>query len=844
MDPQEGDIATGPNGERAVFRGGQWVVEATSPDRPSVPGFVPFAGPAEQRAAATADRADRREERMTAAEERRIGIDARTQDRQGIQSETDLRKEFNALPDAKDFPTIASSYRNVVATANNDSAAGDLSLIFAFMKILDPNSVVREQEFANAQNAASVPDVVRNAWNRALTGERLAPNQRADFVAQARSVYENRATAYNSLAERYRGLAEDYGFQPDNVAAPIEIDTAPISANRQPISEEEANDPNLLSAQGYKYDGETDTWYRDPAARPDPIREGAANMRSRPGIAGQLGATDRSLGRRVSAFFEGAAEGLTFGLDDEISAGMNTILPMDERQSSIWQGKGVEQAFRENMSRYAGIDDADRQDVPVTRGVGQIAGAVVAPGAIASGRWIAAAPSMVSAAGRGAAVGAGYGAAYGAGTAEGGLAERAWGARQGAMTGAAVGGPLAAGGRAVGGAIAGARGNMMTSPRSQAVQTLQDNGVFMTPGQRMGGLAGNIEDLAQRAPILGPAVRGARQRSVESLNRAVGNRALDPIGEGVPANVGVGGEMVGHVQQRLGAEFDRAYSLVPQFTPDEQLGQGLARIGQAKADLPPAMQQQFDAIIGERLTRLGATPTGQQVGSIRTELNGLAAGYLKSQDPAQQGLGRMLTEVADELDGAVSRASPEAGQILSNARQGYSDYIRLERASTAANGQPFQPGQLASAVRTSDGSVRHGAVGRGEAPMQDLSAAAQQVLPGRFGNPGTADAVGLGGLGVGAVTEPVTTAGIAGGLAVAATPYLAMGRKVVERLPANASRQQVDAALAELDTLARQDSNVIILRDEIARRFGQAVPAAAQQSVPEQPRLMTGTQAR
>ena len=835
MDPQEGDIADLPDGRTVVFQGGRWVVQGggqSAPQgQPGIPGFVPMETPADRRAAQTADRADQRlslaEEtaaRQARAEERRVAMEGQTQDRQGVQSESDLRREFLGLPAVKEFQTIAASYRNVVATANNDSAAGDLSLIFSFMKILDPNSVVREQEFANAQNAAGYPDIIRNALNRINTGERLSERQRADFVAQARSVYDNRAATFNETATFYQGLAGQYGYKPENVANPVEIDTSPVSVNQQTITEEEANNPNLLAAQGYRYDGGTDTWVRDENAAQ------VADTRSQ----------EMGIGRRADTFVRGIADGVTFGLADEISAGLNTVLPLDRGTVSGFGQGGFRQAYDSNLAAVRGVDATDAQQMPLTRGAGQLVGAVAAPGSMASGRYIAAAPSMLSAAGRGAGVGAMAGAAYGAGSAEGPIESRLQGAQAGAMTGAMAGGALSAGGRAVGGAIDGAMGRMMTGPRAQAVQTLRDNGVSLTPGQAIGGLPATVENLAQRAPILGPAIRGARERGTESLNRAVGNRALDAIGEGVPASVDVGGDMAAYVQQQLGAQFDRAYSMVPQFAPDDALGQGLARIGQQKTDLPPAMQQQFDNIIGERLARLGASPSGQQVGAIRTELNGLAAGYLRAQDPAQQGLGRMLTEVADELDGAVSRANPEAGRILSQARDGYGDYIRLERASTAAGGRPFSPGQLESAVRASDGSVRRGAVGRGEARMQDLSSAARMVMPDQFGNPGSADGVGLGAMGVGALADPVTTTGVAAGFGVAATPYLMMGRRVVERLPANASRRELEAAAKELDGLAAQDSNVISLRDEIARRIGQTVPAVAQQTVPER-RLMTGS---
>jgi hypothetical protein len=829
MDPQEGDIADLPDGRTAVFQGGRWVVQGGQPQAQSgpagIPGFVPFQSPSEQRADRRLDLTEETAARSTRNEERSIEQQGQAQSRQGRQDESDLRREFLALPEVKEFKAIGSSYRNVVATANNDSAAGDLSLIFAFMKILDPNSVVREQEFANAQNAAGVPDQIRNAYNRALNGERLSERQRVDFVTQARSVYENRAAVYNETANYYRGLAADYGFDPDNLGATlVEIDTAPVSVNQKQVTEEEANNPNLLSAQGYRYDGGTDTWVRDANAAQ------VADTRSQ----------EMGIGRRADTFVRGIADGVTFGLADEISAGLNTVLPLDRGTVSGFGQGGFRQAYDSNLAAVRGVDATDAQQMPLTRGAGQLVGAVAAPGSMASGRYIAAAPSMLSAAGRGAGVGAMAGAAYGAGSAEGPIESRLQGAQAGAMTGAVAGGALSAGGRAVGGAIDGAMGRMMTGPRAQAVQTLRDNGVSVMPGQALGGLPATLENLAKRAPILGPAVRGAAQRGEESLNRAVGNRALDAIGEGVPASVDVGGDMAAYVQQQLGAQFDRAYSMVPQFAPDDALGQGLARIGQQKTDLPPAMQQQFDNIIGERLARLGASPSGQQVGAIRTELNGLAAGYLRAQDPAQQGLGRMLTEVADELDGAVSRANPEAGRILSQARDGYGDYIRLERASTAAGGRPFSPGQLESAVRASDGSVRRGAVGRGEARMQDLSSAARMVMPDQFGNPGTADGVGLGAMGVGALADPVTTTGVAAGLGVAATPYLMMGRRVVERLPANASRRELEAAAKELDGLAAQDSNVISLRDEIARRIGQTVPAVAQQTVPER-RLMTGS---
>lgn len=163
--------------------------------------------PSEQRAVAREERAEQREQQREQAGSRR--------------DEVNLRREFNNRQEVKDYATVRSAYQSVQAAARNPSAAGDLSLIFAYMKILDPGSVVREQEFANAQNAAGVPDRVRNLYNRALNGQRLNPNQRQDFLTQANNLFQTRQQTYDRIASEYRGYAESYGVSPDRVA-PIE----------------------------------------------------------------------------------------------------------------------------------------------------------------------------------------------------------------------------------------------------------------------------------------------------------------------------------------------------------------------------------------------------------------------------------------------------------------------------------------------------------------------------------------------------------------------------------------------------------------------------------------------
>ena len=88
-----------------------------------------------------------------------------------------LRGEF--INQNKVFMDVRDAWSRL--NSSNDDAAGDLSLIFNYMKMLDPGSTVREGEFATAQNATGIPERVLNSYNNALKGTRLSSGQRDQF---------------------------------------------------------------------------------------------------------------------------------------------------------------------------------------------------------------------------------------------------------------------------------------------------------------------------------------------------------------------------------------------------------------------------------------------------------------------------------------------------------------------------------------------------------------------------------------------------------------------------------------------------------------------------------------
>ena len=126
-----------------------------------------------------------------------------------------LRDEHQKLSGT--FIDVRDAYGRILTSAEKQTAASDLSLIFNYMKMLDPGSVVREGEFANAQNSAGVPDRTRAQYNNLIRGERLAPATRSDFINQAQGLYKTQLGSQNSLDTQYSDLATSYELDPNKV---------------------------------------------------------------------------------------------------------------------------------------------------------------------------------------------------------------------------------------------------------------------------------------------------------------------------------------------------------------------------------------------------------------------------------------------------------------------------------------------------------------------------------------------------------------------------------------------------------------------------------------------------
>jgi len=185
---------------------------------------------AAQRASQAAAEASGAEKRRKEAETAQISAGVIPADKRP-EAESKFRKEYS--DQTKGYQEVKSAYGRVLAS--DDSAVGDLSLIFGYMKMLDPGSVVREGEFATAQNAAGVPERVVNLYNKIISGERLNDSQRKAFKGQAERLFKQAGQQESEVRRGLERIAKGYGLNTANIfLEPVE--SVPTAPERAPVT--------------------------------------------------------------------------------------------------------------------------------------------------------------------------------------------------------------------------------------------------------------------------------------------------------------------------------------------------------------------------------------------------------------------------------------------------------------------------------------------------------------------------------------------------------------------------------------------------------------------------------
>lgn len=154
----------------------------------------------------------------TIAEERALtaaGVDPSRfkEHKDKVSAENALRDDY--VKGAKNFETIRD-FKDRMDTAPS-TGAGDISIVFSYMKLLDPASTVREGEYATAANAGGAFDRAGGMYNKVLSGDQLTPKVRKEIREASEKIFTSAAERHNTQTKQFEEIAKRQGLNPKNV---------------------------------------------------------------------------------------------------------------------------------------------------------------------------------------------------------------------------------------------------------------------------------------------------------------------------------------------------------------------------------------------------------------------------------------------------------------------------------------------------------------------------------------------------------------------------------------------------------------------------------------------------
>lgn len=144
-------------------------------------------------------------------------------DKEAFDRESGLAKEYAAADPVNTYEAVKGGYQRVRQGAMQDNGAGDMAVIYGFMKMNDPTSVVRESEFEMAAKTGSLPEQFQGLVNQVLTGGRLNPEVRARMVEAAEGLYQETADDLGGINSQFTERATGFGVKPERFIRQPEV---------------------------------------------------------------------------------------------------------------------------------------------------------------------------------------------------------------------------------------------------------------------------------------------------------------------------------------------------------------------------------------------------------------------------------------------------------------------------------------------------------------------------------------------------------------------------------------------------------------------------------------------
>jgi hypothetical protein len=127
---------------------------------------------------------------------------------------TNLRKEISGRKEIAKYREASAELQSLRELAKDDSGASNMAIIFAFLKSIDPESVVRETEYATAAATGTLDERMQGLLKKYYTGGPLTSTLRQKFVKAAEAAQSGHKAAYERAVKTYKYISDKRKIDP------------------------------------------------------------------------------------------------------------------------------------------------------------------------------------------------------------------------------------------------------------------------------------------------------------------------------------------------------------------------------------------------------------------------------------------------------------------------------------------------------------------------------------------------------------------------------------------------------------------------------------------------------
>lgn len=127
---------------------------------------------------------------------------------------TALRKEFDDLPEVKNYKQALPAYSAIVDATKRNTPQADINLVYGIAKLYDPTSVVREGEYNTVANSPNIPDRIKGYAQYLAGGGKLTPAVKQQILQEATGRINSYEGEYVATRNNYSDIAQRSGADP------------------------------------------------------------------------------------------------------------------------------------------------------------------------------------------------------------------------------------------------------------------------------------------------------------------------------------------------------------------------------------------------------------------------------------------------------------------------------------------------------------------------------------------------------------------------------------------------------------------------------------------------------